>query len=101
MVSFVFLLRFKLNVYTRALFQSPLSFKRILYKLRFASKEIRREVNAEKTKCTAMSWDQKAGQNNNSKSVNEPFESVVQLQNWGTNLTDQTSIQEEVKSRLK
>jgi hypothetical protein len=67
---------FKINVYTPALFQSPLSFKRILYKLRFASKEIRLEVNAEKTKYMVTSWDQKAGQNNDKKTVNEPFESV-------------------------
>jgi hypothetical protein len=67
---------FKINVYTRALFQSPLSFKRILYKLRFASKEIRLEVNAEKTKYMVTSWDQKAGQNNDTKTVNKPFESV-------------------------
>jgi len=81
MVSFVFPLRFKPNVYTRALFQSSLSSKRILYKLRFASKEIPLEVNAEKTKFMITSWDQKAGQNNKTKSVNKLFESVEHLKN--------------------
>jgi len=50
MVSFVFPLRFKLNIYTRALFESPLSFKRILCKLKFTRKEIRLEENSEKPK---------------------------------------------------
>jgi hypothetical protein len=59
MESFEFPLRLKLNVFTCALFQSPLYFKMIIHKLRFARKEIRLEVNAEKTKHLVTSGEQK------------------------------------------
>ena len=47
------------------------------------------------------SWDQNAGWSHNIKIDNSYFERVEQFKELGTNLTDQNSIQEEVKSRLK
>jgi hypothetical protein len=49
----------------------------------------------------AMSRDQNAGQNHSIKIDNSHFERVEEFKYLGTNLTDQNSIQEEVKSRLK
>jgi hypothetical protein len=66
-----------------------------------ASKEIGLEVNAEKTKYMVMSRNQTAGQNHNIKLHNKSFEKVEQLKYLGTTLTNQNSIQEEIKSRLK
>jgi hypothetical protein len=66
-----------------------------------ASKETGLEVNAEKTKYIVMSRNQNAGQNHNIKLDNESFESVEQFKYLGTTLTNQNSIQEEIKSRLK
>jgi hypothetical protein len=66
-----------------------------------ASKEIGLEVNAEKTKYMVMSRNQNAGQNHNMKLDNKSFERVEQFKYLGTILTNQNSIQEEIKSRLK
>jgi hypothetical protein len=66
-----------------------------------ASKEIGLEVNAEKTKYVVMSQDQTAGQNHNIQVDNKPFESVEQIIYLGTSLTNQNSIHEDIKSRLK
>ena len=66
-----------------------------------ASKETGLEVNADKTKYMIMSRDQNAGQSHNMKIDNRSFEMVVELKNLGTTLTNQNSIQEEIKSRLK
>jgi hypothetical protein len=66
-----------------------------------ASKEIGLEVNAEKTKYMIMSGDQNVGQNDNIKLDNKSFERVEQFKYLGTSLTNQNSIQEEIKSRLK
>jgi hypothetical protein len=66
-----------------------------------ASKEIGLEVNAEKTKCMVMSRDQNAGQNGYIQIGNESFETVEQFKYLGTTLTNQNSIHEEIKSRLK
>jgi sorting nexin-29 len=65
------------------------------------SKEVGLEVNAKKTKYMVMSQDQNAGQNHNMKVDNKSFERVEQFQYLGTTLTNQNSIQEEIKSRLK
>jgi hypothetical protein len=69
--------------------------------LLIASKEIGLEVNAEKTKYMVMSRDQNAGQNGNIHIGNKSFETVEQFKYLGTTLTNQISIHEEIKSRLK
>jgi hypothetical protein len=58
-------------------------------------------VNTEKPKYMVMSRDQNAGQNWNIQIGNESFESVEQFTYLGATLTDQNSIHEELKSRLK
>jgi len=44
-------------------------------------------------------WD--SGRNHNMKTDNRPFEMVEEFKYLGTTLTDQNSIQEEIKCRLK
>jgi len=66
-----------------------------------ASKEIGLEVNADKTKYMVMSRDQNAGRSHNIKTDNNSFERLQYFKYFGTNLTKQNSIQEEIKSRLK
>jgi hypothetical protein len=48
-----------------------------------------------------MSRDQNAGRNHSFKIDNSSFERVEEFKYLGANLTNQYSIQEEVKSRLK
>jgi hypothetical protein len=69
--------------------------------LLIASKEIGLEVNAEKTKYMVMSLDQNSGQNGYIQIGNKSFETVEQFKYLGTTLTNQNSIHEEIKSRLK
>jgi hypothetical protein len=59
------------------------------------------EVNAEKTKYMVMSRDQNAGENGNIRIGNKLFETVEQFKYLGTTLTNQNSIHEDIKSRLK
>jgi len=66
-----------------------------------SSKEIGLEVNADKTKYMVMSRDQNAGQSHNIKIDNRSFARVEELRYLGTTLTNQNSVQEEVKSRCK
>jgi hypothetical protein len=66
-----------------------------------AAKEIGLEVNAYKTKYMVMSRYQNAGRNFSMKIDNSSFERVEEFKYLGTTLTNQNSIQEEVKSRLK
>jgi len=66
-----------------------------------SSKEIGLEVNAAMTKYMVMPRDQNAGRNLNMKIENRSFERVVEFKCLGTTLTNQNSIQEEIKSRLK
>jgi len=66
-----------------------------------ASKETGLEVNADKTKYTVMSQDQDAGQCHSMKTDNISFERVEEFKYLGTTLTNQNSIQEEIKSRLE
>ena len=66
-----------------------------------ASKETRLEVNADKTKYMAMSRYQNAGRSHSMKSDNSSFEKVEEFKYLGTILTNQNSIQEEIKSGLK
>jgi hypothetical protein len=65
------------------------------------SKEIGLEVNSDKTKYVVMSGDQNAGRSHNIKADNTFFERIEEIKYLGTTLTDQNSIQEEIKSRLK
>ena len=63
-----------------------------------AIKETGLEVNADKAKYIVVSRDQNAVR---SHTDNSSFESVEQFRYLGTNLTNQNSIQEENKCRLK
>jgi len=65
------------------------------------SKEIGLEVNADKTKYMLKSQDQNAGRSHDIEIDNSYFERVEQFRYLGTNLTNQNSIQEENKCRLK
>ena len=65
-----------------------------------ASKEIGLEVNADKTMYVVMSRDQNARRRRNIRMDNISFERVEDLKYFET-LTNQNSIQEEIKSRLK
>jgi hypothetical protein len=58
-------------------------------------------VDADKTKYMVMSRDQTAGLSHGMKIGNSYFERVEEFKYLGTTLTNQNSIQEEVKSRLK
>jgi hypothetical protein len=59
------------------------------------------EVNADKTKYLVMLRDQNAGRSHNRKTDSSSFERLEEFKWWGTTLTNQNSIQEEIKSRLK
>jgi hypothetical protein len=63
--------------------------------------EIGLEVNADKTKYMVMSRVQNAGRNHIIRIDNSSFERVEDFKYLGTTLTNQNSIQEEDKSRLK
>ena len=65
------------------------------------SKEIGLEVNADKTKYMVMSRDQNAGRSHDIKIDNSCCERVEQFRYLGRALTNQNSIQEENKCRLK
>ena len=65
-----------------------------------ASKEIGLEVNTDKTKYMVTSRDQNAGRSQNMRTENRSFERVGEFKYLGTTLTNQSSIQEEIKSRL-
>ena len=66
-----------------------------------ASKEIGLEVKADKSKYMVKSRDQNAGRSRHMKIDNNSFERVEEFEYLGTTLTNQNSIQEEIKSRLK
>jgi len=66
-----------------------------------ATKEIGQEVNAHKTKYMTVSRDQNAGRIHSMKIDNNSIERVEEFKYLGTTLTNQNSIQEEIKSRLK
>jgi hypothetical protein len=59
------------------------------------------EVNAEKTKYTVMSRDRNAGRSHSVKIEDTSIERVEEFKYLGMTLTDQSSIQEEIKSRLE
>ena len=66
-----------------------------------ASKEIGLEVNADKTKYMIMSRYKNARRSHSIKIDNISFERVEEFKYLGTTLTNQNSIHEEIKSRLK
>ena len=66
-----------------------------------ATKESGLEVNADKTKYIVMSRDRDAGRGRSVKIDNNSIETVEDFKYLGTTLTDQNSIQEEIKCRLK
>ena len=66
-----------------------------------ATKEIGLEVNADKTKYMVMSLDQNAGRGHSVKIDNTSIERVEEFRYLGMTITDQNSIQEEIKGRLK
>jgi hypothetical protein len=59
------------------------------------------ELHADKTKYMVTFRDQNAGRSQNIKTDNTSCEMVEHLKYLGTNLTNQNSIHEEIKSRLK
>jgi len=59
------------------------------------------EVNVDKTKYMLMSRDQNARRSHNVKNDNSLFARVEEFKYLRTTLTNQNSIQEEIKSRLK
>ena len=66
-----------------------------------ANKEIGLEVNAHKTQYMTVSRDQNAGRIHSVKMDNSSTERVEEFKYLGTTLTNQKSIQEEIKCRLK
>jgi hypothetical protein len=66
-----------------------------------ATKEIGLEINADKTKYMVMSRDRNAGRGHSVKIDNSSIERVEEFKYLGMTLSDQNSIQEEIKSRLK
>jgi hypothetical protein len=65
-----------------------------------ATKEIGLEVNADKTTFMVMSRDRNAGRGDSVKIDNSSIERVEEFRYLGTKLTDQNSIQEEIKFRF-
>jgi hypothetical protein len=66
-----------------------------------ASKEIGLEINVEITNYMVMSRDQNEGQNGIIQIGNKSFETVEQFKYLATTLMNQSSIHEEIKSRLR
>jgi hypothetical protein len=62
--------------------------------------EVGLEVNAEKTKYMLLSCHQNAEQNHDIKIANLSFENAAQFRYFGTTVTNQSLIQEEIKRRL-
>ena len=65
------------------------------------SKEIGLDENADKTKYMVISRDQNIGRSHIVKTDNSSFERVEEFKYLGKTLTNQNSIQEEIKRRLK
>jgi sorting nexin-29 len=65
-----------------------------------AGKEVGLEINAEKTKYVLLSRQQNVGQNRDIKIANRSFENVLQFKYFGTTVTNQNLIHEEINRRL-
>ena len=65
-----------------------------------ASKEIGLEVNADRSKYMVKSRDQNTGRSHCIKTDKSSFEKMEQFKYLGSTLTNQNSIQEEIKSRF-
>jgi len=65
-----------------------------------ASKEIGLEINADKTKYMVMSRDQNAGKCHSMKKDSSSFQRVEEFRYLGTTLTNENSIQEDIKNIL-
>jgi len=65
------------------------------------STKIGLEVKADKTKYIVMSQDQNAGRRYSMKIYIISFENVEEFEYLGTTLTNQSSIREEIKKRMK
>ena len=66
-----------------------------------ATRETGLEVSADKTKYMVMSRDQNAGRIQSVRTDNSTSERVEEFKYLGTTLTNQNSIVEEIKSRLR
>jgi hypothetical protein len=66
-----------------------------------ATKENGLELNVDRTKYIIMSRDQNTGRNHSMKPDNNSNERVEDFKYLGTNVTNQNSTQEGIKSRLK
>jgi len=66
-----------------------------------ATREIGLEVSADRTKYMVMSRDQNAGRIHSVRIDNSTFDRVEEFKYLGKNLTNQNSISEEIKSRLR
>ena len=66
-----------------------------------ATKETGLEANTDKTTYMVMSWDRNARRGHSAKINNSSIERVEEFKYLGTTITDQNSIQEEIKSSLK
>ena len=66
-----------------------------------ATRDIGLEVSSGKTKYVVMSRDQNAGRIDSVRMDNSTFERVEEFKYLGTTLTNQNSIAEEIKSRLR
>ena len=66
-----------------------------------ATREIGLEVSADKTKYMVMSRDQNGGRNHSVRIDNSTFERVEEFKYLGITLTNQNSIPDEIKSRLR
>ena len=71
----------------------------MLFILIVASKEIGLEVNVDKTKYMIMSRDQNAGRGQIMRTDNRSFGRVEEFKYLGTTVTNENSIQEEIKSK--
>jgi hypothetical protein len=65
-----------------------------------ASRDVGLEINAEKAKYMIMFRYPNSGQNQNIRIANESFENVAKSKHWGTTLTNQNDIRDEIKSGL-
>jgi hypothetical protein len=61
----------------------------------------RRNTKSSAVAGKVMSRDQNAGKNGNIQAGEKLFDTVKQFKHLGTTLTNQTSIHDEIKSRLK